>query len=95
VVVHRERAETPEGVPVDKTITFDIQSPRGRKTFTFDKTDKVAEVIEKARIEFGFEPGTFVLKRGDEALAVDRPLVSYHIADGELLMLVPEMGSGV
>lgn len=74
-----------------------IQSPRGRKPFTFNKTTKVSEVIEAARLAFGFEPGTFVLKRErtGETLAPDRPLVSYHLEDDETLLLVPEMGSGV
>jgi hypothetical protein len=79
----------------DKDITLIIQSPRGRKEMTFDKTTKVAEVIEAARQAFGFEPGTFVLKRGEEVLAPERPLVSYGLEDGDVVLLVPEMGSGV
>lgn len=83
-------------MPVDQISLF-VQSPRGRKPFSFDKTAKAAEVIEVARIAFGFEPDAFVLKRETEgeALAGERPLVSYHIKDGEVLILVPEMGSGV
>ena len=74
-----------------------IQSPRGQKSFTFEQTTKVAEVIETARVEFGFEPGTFVLKRESdgEPLAPERPLASFQIRDGVLFLLVPEMGSGV
>jgi hypothetical protein len=79
------------------TIQVTIQSPRGSDLFTFDKTVKVAEVIQTARQKFGFEPGVFVLRRQtpDEVLAPERPLVSYHIQSGETLLLVPEMGSGV
>jgi hypothetical protein len=82
---------------MDNTITVIIQSPRGKKSFTFEKTTKVAEVIETARTAFGFEPGSFSLKRqsNGELLAPERPLVSYHLAADEVLLLVPEMGSGV
>jgi hypothetical protein len=82
---------------MDRTINVVVQSPRGRKPFAFDQTAKVAEVIETARTAFGFEPGSFSLKRerGGELLAPERPLVSYHIEVGEVLLLVPEMGSGV
>jgi hypothetical protein len=79
------------------TIEVTIQSARGSTHLTFEKTTKVAEVIETARQKFGFEPGTFILRRQtpDEVLAPERPLVSYHIESGETLLLVPEMGSGV
>jgi hypothetical protein len=82
---------------VEHLLNVVIQSPRGRKPFTFEKTSKVSAVIETARTSFGFEPGSFVLKRerNGETLAPDRPLVSFHIEDGEVLLLVPEMGSGV
>lgn len=78
-------------------INLFVQSPRGRKPFTFGKTTKIADVIEAARVAFGFEPGAFVLKRerNGEVLAPERPLVSFHIEDSEVLILVPEMGSGV
>jgi hypothetical protein len=82
---------------MDNSIKIVIQSPRGRKPFTFEKTTKVSEVIEAARTAFGFEPGTFSLKREStgEVLAPERPLVSYHVKDDEVLLLIPEMGSGV
>jgi hypothetical protein len=80
-----------------ESITFTIQSPRGTQTFTFEKTVKISEVVEAARVQFGFEPGVFELRRQttNEVLAPERPLISYHIGDGETLLLVPEMGSGV
>jgi len=82
---------------MNDTIEVTIQSPRGSTHFIFEKTTKVAEVVETARQKFGFEPGAFVLRRQtpDEVLAPERPLVSYHIERGETLLLVPEMGSGV
>lgn len=82
---------------MDRTINVIIQSPRGRNPFAFDKTARVAEVIETARTAFGFEPGSFSVKRerDGDVLAPERPLVSYHLEDGEVLLLVPEMGSGV
>lgn len=81
----------------EKTLTVVIQSPQGQKEFTFDETTKVSEVIEEARKAFGYQPGNFVLKRekNNETLAPERTLVSYHIENGELLLLVPETGSGV
>ena len=74
-----------------------IRSPRGSESFLFAKTTKVAEVIEEARKRFGFEPGAFVLKRERDGTTLEpqRPLVSYGIEDGEVLLLVPEMGTGV
>ncbi len=74
-----------------------IRSPRGTREMVFDKTDKVAQVVEQARLAFGFEPGSFTLRREStgEVLAPERPLVSYHVESGETLLLVPEMGSGV
>jgi hypothetical protein len=82
---------------MDSNIQIVIQSPRGQKSFSFEKTTKIAEVVETARTAFGFEPGSFSLKREStgEVLAPERPLVSYHVKDGEVLLLVPEMGSGV
>jgi hypothetical protein len=81
----------------EQTIMVIIQSPQGQGEFTFAKTIKVSEAIELARTRFGYEPGSFVLKqdKGNKSLALERPLVSYHIESGELLLLVPEMGQGV
>ena len=81
----------------DKDISIDIKSPRGRWETSVPKTTKVGDLIELAREHFGFEPGAFILRREStgETLAPERPLVSYGIEDGEILLLVPEMGSGV
>ena len=80
-----------------KNIKVVIHSPRGQAEFEFEKTAKVSEVIETARERFGFEPGEFVLRREStgEDLAPERPLVSYHIEDDEVLLLIPATGSGV
>lgn len=74
-----------------------VRSPRGTRDMVFDKTDKVAQIIEQARLAFGFEQGSFALSREStgEVFAPERPLVSYHVKSGETLLLVPEMGSGV
>ena len=78
------------------TLSLMIESPRGGATLQFEKTDKVALVIDVARKKFGFEPGAFFLKTSTgEVLAPERPLVSFHLHDGDRLLLVPEMGSGV
>ena len=81
----------------DKDLKVVIASPRGLWETSFSKTTKVAEVIEAARQHFGFEPGTLLLRRegARENLLPERPLVSYGIDDGETLLLVPEMGTGV
>jgi len=81
----------------DQSIELTIRSPRGAWSTSFPKTAKVSEVIEQSREHFGFEPGDFVLRRetAGDTLAPQRPLVSYQIENGEVLLLVPEMGSGV
>ena len=81
----------------DQNLMVVITSPRGRWEANFPKTAKVIEVVEAVRQHFGFEPGAFLLRleRTGETLASERPLVSYGITDGESLLFVPEMGSGV
>lgn len=83
----------------DHEITLVIKSMRGTaKTFTFDKTTKVSEVIDAAVKAFGFAAGdkfdlVFPDKPG-EPLQHNRPLVSYHIVDGTELLLT-STGGGV
>ena len=81
----------------EKKVMVVIQSPQGEQQFTFNETTKVSEVIETARKAFGYQPGNFVLKleKNNVTLAPERTLVSYHIQEGDLLLLVPETGSGV
>ena len=82
----------------DKTIEIKIQSTRGTKDFSFPKETKVASVIAKAVEAFGFAPGDrfeLVLSTNlGEPLQPDRPLVSYHITDGAVLVLTA-IGGGV
>lgn len=82
----------------DKDIQVTIQSTRGSKNFSFAKETKVAEAIAQAVAAFGFAPGDrfeLVLATDpSQPLAPDRPLVSYHIADGTVLVLTA-IGGGV
>lgn len=80
-----------------QTLTLTIRSPRETKEFTFNKTTKVLEVIEQARVAFGFAEGNFTLscESDDSILQPERPLTSYHLDDGATLLLIPETGSGV
>jgi basic membrane lipoprotein Med (substrate-binding protein (PBP1-ABC) superfamily) len=82
----------------DQTLQITIQSTRGAKEFSFPKQAKVAEVIAQAIVAFGFAQGdNFQLALADnpaETLQPERPLVSYHIVDGTILILTAT-GSGV
>lgn len=82
----------------DQTLEIKIQSSRGTKEFSFDKQTKVSEVIVKAVSSFGFEVGDnfelMLSTNTEEALRPERPLVSYGIKDGDILILTAT-GSGV
>lgn len=81
----------------DKQVTVTIQSGRGSQEFTFDKITKVQEVIASAAAALGYPPqGNYSLVRvkNGEVLESQRPIVSFHIEDGEVLVL-SETGSGV
>jgi hypothetical protein len=82
----------------DKAFDIKIQSTRGTKDFSFPKETKVADVIAKAVEVFGFAPGDkfelVLASKPDEPLQPERPLVSYHIADGTVLILTA-IGGGV
>lgn len=78
-------------------ITVTIQSGRGSATFTFPQQTKVSEVIETARVKFGYPAGdNYSLVRNKDKTTLDpqRTLVSYHIENGEILTL-SATGSGV
>lgn len=81
----------------DHQITVTIQSGRGAAQSTFPQQTKVQEVINRAAAELGYPAGGAYalvrLKTGEE-LEHQRPLISYHIEDGEILAL-SETGSGV
>jgi hypothetical protein len=82
----------------DKTLEIKIQSTRGTQGFSFPKETKVADVIAAAVAAFGFAAGDkfeLVLATNPaESLQPERPLVSYHIADGTVLVLTA-IGGGV
>ena len=78
-------------------ITVVVQSGRGSKEFTFPQETKAQDAANEAAVALGYPPGgAYVLvrlKTGEE-LEGERPLVSYHIENGETLAL-SETGSGV
>lgn len=82
----------------DKTRTVQIQSTRGTKEFSFPKETKLSDVISTAVTAFGFAPGDkfelVLASNPGETLQPERTLVSYHIADGTVLILTA-VGGGV
>ncbi len=82
----------------EKDLEFTIQSTRGTKEFSFPKQAKVGDVIAKAVTAFGFAPGDkfelVLATNPGEPLQPERPLVSYHITDGTILILTA-IGGGV
>ncbi|MFN8592031.1 MAG: hypothetical protein U0031_11285 [Thermomicrobiales bacterium] len=84
-------------MPPDHAITVTVQSGRGSREFSFAKQTKAEDAANQAAAAFGYpEGGNYVLVRAttSEELAGQRPLVSYGIEDGEVLIL-SETGSGV
>lgn len=79
-------------------IEITIQTGRGAKQFTVAKQMKVSQLIQEAVLAFGFAPGDrfelMLASNTTEALAPERPLVSYGIAAGAILILTAT-GSGV
>lgn len=81
----------------DQNITVTIQSGRGSQTFTFPKQTKVEDATRQAAATLGYPVNgsyTLVRLRDNEELVGQRPLVSYHIEDDEILSL-SATGSGV
>lgn len=82
----------------DKSLEVTVQTTRGSKQFTFTKETKVGEVIDQVVKSFGFAPGDrfeLVLSTNtSETLKPERPLVSYGISNGTVLILTA-IGSGV
>jgi hypothetical protein len=79
------------------TITVTVVTGRGEKSYTLPQETKVSEVIQRAVEDFGYPAGDrYVLTRQKtgEELKPERPLVSYGIGDGEILVL-SAVGSGV
>jgi hypothetical protein len=82
----------------DKTLEIKVQTTRGTKEFPFSKETKVSAVIAEVVTAFGFAAGDrfeLVLATSPgEPLQPDRPLVSYQITDGMVLVLTA-IGGGV
>lgn len=90
---------------MEKKIRIRVQTPRGLWSMTepanaparpeYEPQTKVGQVIEDARRVFGFveNDSKFTLHRGQEELAPQRTLVSYHVADNELLVLSVQGGN--
>jgi hypothetical protein len=82
----------------DGTVQLVVQTTRGSKEFSFDKNAKVADVIATAVREFGFSQGDHfqlvLASNPGEPLQPERTLVSYHLADGTIVILTA-VGSGV
>ena len=76
-------------------ITLHVSTPAGPFSGTFAKTTKVSEVIT-AIVEAKELDASDDLKlfNGDEQLAPERPLVSYHLGSEATLSLLAS-GSGV
>jgi hypothetical protein len=82
----------------DKDISVTIQTSRGTRDFQFSKQTKVSEVIAEVVKAFGFAPGDrfelVLASNPSQPLDPNRPLVSFHITDGTVLILT-STGSGV
>jgi hypothetical protein len=72
------------------TVTLRIETTQGTWENSFDKTNKVQEVIQAVIRHFGFaENGNYELRMAkdpDTPLKPERPLVSYHVQDGDVLV---------
>lgn len=74
----------------DKNLTIKIKITQGPWEVTFDKTTKVQEVINAVIQHFNFsQRGEYELRAESDpntALKPERPLVSYGIKDGDILI---------
>ena len=74
----------------DNNLEIEIRTVQGILKTTFSKTTKVSEVIQAVIKHFNFaENGKYDLRLEtdpDNALESDRPLVSYGIKDGDVLI---------
>lgn len=81
----------------DKDLTLEIRTSQGTwENATFEKTAKVQEVIDAVVEHFGFASnGNYQLQTEDgEVLKPQRPLVSYKIEDGDVLVFT-DLGGAV
>ncbi|MEZ5199297.1 MAG: hypothetical protein R2764_23815 [Bacteroidales bacterium] len=74
----------------EKNLSLIIKTTQGSWESTFLKTMKVQEVINMIIQHFGYSPkGNYELRletNPDEALKAEKPLVSYGIKDGDVLI---------
>ena len=82
----------------DRKLKIIIQSTRGKKQFSFSKLAKIADVIAKAIVDFGFKPGDrfelVLATKPGEPLQTQETLASYQIEDDAVLRLTA-IGGGV
>jgi hypothetical protein len=79
----------------DDEIILNVSTPAGPFHGAFPKTTKVSAVIAAIVEALGLDAGEDLkLMNGDEQLAPERPLVSYHFGDEATLTLLAT-GSGV
>jgi hypothetical protein len=73
-----------------KELEVKLETTQGTWETTFDKNAKVQEVIQAVVQHFGFASnGNYELRMAkvpDTALQPERPLVSYHVQDGDILI---------
>jgi hypothetical protein len=74
----------------DHELTLVIETSQGEWESNFPKTYKVSEVIAAIIKHFGFSgEGKYQLKLSNgETMNPERPLVSYHLKDGDHLTFV-------
>lgn len=74
----------------DKELTLKIETTQGTWEHTFEKTDKVEEVLKAVVNHFNYATnGNYELRLASDpnnALKPERTLVSYHIKNGEVLV---------
>lgn len=74
----------------DNSLSVTIQTTQGNWDNSFPKTTKAQDVINSTVQHFGYSPkGTYELRlesNPNETLQPDRPLVSYGIKDGDILI---------
>lgn len=74
----------------DKDVNVNVETTQGVWKTVFQKTTKIQEVIEAIKQHFGFAAdGNYELRLStdpDNALKAGRPLVSYGIIDGAILV---------
>lgn len=97
-MTQNQHEEGPRPGKDDRTLEILIQSTRGSKKFSFPKETKIGDVIAKAVAAFGFAQGDkfelVLATNPGEPLRPERTLVSYHIKNGDVLILTA-IGGGV